>query len=395
MTGITGATVMTIPVGAPGGLRALDYAIDLAGPKMTISTAAITTAAFDPTNLNWWRNKVPSLRQLSQGGTIPNDGATGALALLSASINTGGAQDISVVQDGTSTFMSLATFGYELLPESAPMSWMTAIPGGGPLQVGEAIVTAHFSYTRQKAVGSGTLNNSQVNDHVHHVRVKLCNSASATGSYSQTLSTGEAVPPNLAQTVYNSLATLQYSFSHTLVEYPFNGWLKPGKHAINLGGTEALAAWATMNATLQQSEYKMHLDGGGKTYDNATIRCGPVDHLEPGQLIQLFNVFANRDLSKIDPQERLNGAAAPGNTVAAANDTAQENSVPGVPDQALQSFTAPDGVQTGITQSITVNPATGQATVAQLDSASGNQLTSAIVMAELSGTGAPGPATLA
>jgi hypothetical protein len=398
MTGITGSGVMTIPVGAPGGLRALDYAIDLSGPKQTISTAAITTAAFDPTNLNWWRNKVPSLRQVSEGGTIPNDGSTGALTLLSASINTGGPQDISVTQDapgGIGAYINLTTFAYELLPTSAPMSWMTAVPGGGALEVAEAIVTVHFSYSRQKAVGTGTLENSQVNDHVHHVRVKLCNSETATGSYSQTISTGEAVPPNLAETVYNSLAPLQYSFSHTLVEYPFNGFLKPGKHAVNLGGTAALAAWTTMAATLQQSEYKLHLDGGGNTYDNATIRCGPVEHLEPGQLIQLFNVFANRDLSKIDPQERLNGAAAPGNTVAAASDTAQENSVPGVPDQALQSFTAPDGVQTGITQSITVNPATGQATVAQLNSATGAQLSSAIIMAELSGSGAPGAGTLA
>jgi hypothetical protein len=395
MTGITGSEAMTIPVGAPGGLRSLDYAIDLAGPKITISTAAITTTPFDPTNLNWWRNKIPSLRQLSQGGTIPNDGATGALTLLSASINTGGPQDISVVEDGSSTFLPLSTYGYELLPESAPMAWMTAQPGGGALQVGEAIVTAHFSYTRQKAVGSGTLNNSQVNDHVHHVRVKLCNSASATGSFSQTLSAGEAVPANLAATVYNSLATLQYSFSHTLVEYPFNGWLKPGKHAVNLSGTGTQRAWHNMKATLQQSEYKMHLDGGGNTYDNASIRCGPVEHLEPGQLIQLFNVFANRDLSKVDPQERLNGTAAPGNTVAAADDTAQENSVPGVPDQALQAFTAPDGTQAGITQSITMNPATGQATVAQLDSATGNPLATAIVLSELTGSGAPGPSTLA
>jgi hypothetical protein len=61
----------------------------------------------------------------------------------------------------------------------------------------------------------------------------------------------------------------------------------------------------------------------------------------------------------------------------------------------LQSFTAPDGVQTGITQSITVNPATGQATVAQLNSATGAQLSSAIIMAELSGSGAPGAGTLA
>jgi hypothetical protein len=348
MTGITGNTVATIPVGAPSGLRALDFAIDLQGPKLSISTASITTAAFDPTQLNWWRKKVPALKQISQGGNIPNDGHAGALALLSTAINAGAAANITVLDD-TGAAVNLATYAYELLPQSAPMAWMT-VPGGGALQVIEATVTAHFSYTKQTP-GASPTQIGQQNDHVHHVRVKLCNSPSATGQYTQYLTTGEGIPPNLAQNVYNSLATLQYNLTHTIVERPFNGWIKPGKHAVNLSG--GAAAWTAMQATIQQTDYKMHLDGVGNTFDNFTVKCGPVEHLEPGELVQLFNVFANRDLTKIDCVERLTGVPAGGNTIAMPSDTAQENSVPGVEIEqqrvqlALTTPTDPTSAPTG------------------------------------------------
>jgi len=379
--GINGSGTATIAVGAPGGLRALDFALDLAGPKFTTTDAAITTSAFDPTNLAWWKQKVPSL---SVG--IPSSGP-GSLSLLSTTINGGGATNITVL-DGNNNPVSLATYAYELLPQSSPMAWMTA-SGGGALQVIECTVSAHFTYTKQKAVGSGTLNISTPNDHVHHVRVKLCNSASISQAFTQELNTGEGMPPNLAQSVYTSLATLQYSFSHTMVERPFNGWLKPGKHAVNLTGPEAAAAWAGMQATIQQTEYKMHLDGAGNTFDNFTVKCGPVEHLEPGQLVQLFNVFANRDLGKIDPNERLTGQAGTGASVAMSDDAAKENSVTGTPDQGLQVFTAPDSANSGVTVAITHDPANGTATLAHLDSTTGAVLTSGVMQPQYNGAGAP------
>ena len=391
MTNINGTGASVIPLGAPGGLRALDYGIDLQGPKMTVCTASIATAPFNPANLAWWQNKIPSLNQNISG-----------LTLLSTAVNTGGAQAISVAADGAGALLNLDAFAYELLPQSAPMAWMTA-SGGGALQVQEAIVTAHFSYTKTKAVGGSNLNIAVPNDHVHHVRVKLCNSASITQSYTQYITTGEATPPNLAQTVYNALATLQYNLTHTIVERPFNGWLKPGKHAINLdagpvsapgAATPVAAAWASMLATPQSVDYKMHLDGAGNTFDNFTVKCGPVEHLEPGELIQIFNVFANRDLTKIDTNERLSGTPSPGNTVTMPSDTAQENSVPGIPDSGLQAFSAPDAITGNTVNVITHAPATGQTTVAQLDSTAGTPITSKLVMAVYANSGPPGSSTL-
>jgi len=387
MAGITGTGTATIPVGAPGGLRALDFAIDLQGPKISVSQAAITSASFDPTNLTWWKRKVPSLGQSD----------ITSLALLSTTINGGGATNITVVQDGTGSPINLSTYAWELLPQSSPMAWMTSSVGG-PLAVVEAVVTAHFSYQKSKTVGSGSVSIASPNDHVHSVRVKLVNSASITQKFSQYITTGEAVPANLAQTVYNALATLQYTFSHTMVEKPFNGWLKPGKHGINLTGALAAAAWATMNATLQSSEYTMHLDGIGNTFDNFSVKCGPVEHLEPGELIQLFNVFSNRDLSKIDTGERLTGNPAPANTIVASNDTAQENSVPAQPDAALMAFTGIDLLNTGALLGIAANP-TGATdtmhpagellTVAHVNASTGALYTSGGISPTYHGSGAP------
>jgi hypothetical protein len=231
------------------------------------------------------------------------------------------------------TNISAGNFMFELDPKSSPMAWMTASIGG-PLAVVEATVTAHFSYTKQNAASS---NVTRANDHGHHVRIKLCNSASISQKFTQFVTTGEAIPVGLAQSVYAALAQLQYSFTHSLVERPFNGWLKPGKHSINLDG--GAPAWEAMSATLQQSEYKMHLDGAGNTFDNFQVKCGPVEFLEPGQLVQLFNVFQNRDLTKIDTNERLSGKPSPGNTIAMPDDSARENSVPGISDDSQHVVT--------------------------------------------------------
>ena len=383
------AGTANILVGAPPGLRALDFAVDLVGPRSSISQATITSLVFNPTNLNWWVAKVPSL-----GQNIPAAGP-GALALLSNNINTGAAQGITVV-DSTGAPMDLTVFQYELDPKSSVMSWMTT-PAGAAAQVKEVTVTAYFSYAKSKTIGTGSVTIQQPNAHPHSVRVKLTNLPSGTQSFSQYLTTGEAVPAGLAQNLYNALNWLQYSFTHTFIERPFNGWLKPGKHAINLTGPNAQAKWATMAATVQKTSYAMKLDGAGNTFDNVSVECGPVKHLEAGELIQLFNVFQNRDLSKIDTNERLTGTPSPGQTTAMPSDTAQENSVPGHTDDALKVFSAPDTtnpVTGGSTILVQVNPASGQTSVQQVSSVDATVKNTGIVAPAYSGSGAPAAGTL-
>ena len=380
-----GSGTANVNCGAPPGLRSLDFAVDLAGPRQSAVSSIITSFAFDPTSLALWKSKVPSLAQ-----NIPTSGA-GALTLLSSNINTGGALDISVVDDATGAAVDLGTFQYLLDPRSSVMSWMKT-PGGAAAQVNEVIVTAHFSYAKQKTIGSGTLTIQQPNDHAHHFRVKLTNLPSGNYSFSQYLSTGEAQPTGLAQALCTDLAALQYSFTHTFVERPFNGWLKPGKHAINLAGGNAQAKWAAMNATVQQTTFRMKLGNGGVTFDNVTVKCGPVEHLEIGELVQLFNVFQNRDLSKVDPNERLSGTPSPGQTVAMPSDGAQENSVTGEPDDALKVFSAPDPLNAGgyllISTADAAGNFTGQFNVRQTDGNASTR-TTGVMGAQYSGNGTP------
>ena len=306
-------------------LRSFDASIDITGPKISKSTAAITSLAFDPTDLDWWQTKVPALEQ-----GIPTSGA-GALALLSTNISMGGAWDITV-KDGTGADVNLATFAWELDPKSAPMAWMTV--GGGPLQIVEATVTAWFNYSKTSTVGTAEVTDT-AQQHQHHVRVKLVNSASMSQQLTQVLSTGEVYPPGLAQSIYTSLAQLQYNFSHTILELSFATLIKPGKHALNLLGGNA--AWTAMHAMVQSVDYDLMFNPvGNVTISQTTVKCGPVEHLEAGELVQLFNLFANRDLSKIDPNERLSGSV--GTNLAMPNDAARENSIPAQPIMSTQNL---------------------------------------------------------
>ncbi|HXI73446.1 MAG TPA: hypothetical protein VNN22_24145 [Verrucomicrobiae bacterium] len=307
------------PPAVTTGLRALDFAIDLQGPKAILVTAKLTSSAFDPTDLNWWRKKMPSLKDVTQGGQLAASGG-GVLTLLSSTINGSGEKDIQVKDDAGNAIDTILTYGFELDPKSSILTWMTGV------QVIEATVTAVFRYKKTTTIpGSNQTVTHEMKEHRHHVRVKLVNLPSRNFQFSQFLTTGESTPANLAQNIYTALNQLQYNLTHTVVEKPFNGWIKPGKHAVNLAG--GAAEWTTMSATVQSTEYKMRLDGAGATFDNFTVRCGPVEHLEAGQLVQLFNLFNNRDLTKIDTNERVTGQPSPGSTVDMPSDNAQENSV--------------------------------------------------------------------
>lgn len=332
---INGKSVISVgtdiyPGSTPSGLRSFDASVDMTGPKLANTTANITSAAFDPTDLTWWAKKLPALKPVSLGGQIPNSG-TGALALLDATINGGSGHLKGItVEDSSGATIDLTTFAYELLTGNVS-SWMQ-LSGGGAVEWVEATITGFFSYN--KTTGAGDTLNTQITDqykeHQHHCRVKLCNTPSATFWLNQVLSTGEIYPSGLAQAIYNSLSTLQYNFTHTILESPFATVIKPGKHCLNLSG--GATAWASMRAMVQGVEIElMFSPGAGITTAKTKVTCGPVEHLEPGELVQLLNIFTNRDLSKINPNERASGTDMSGGNVDLGDDTPKENSNPATP----------------------------------------------------------------
>jgi hypothetical protein len=211
------------------------------------------------------------------------------------------------------------------------MSGINAIP---------CTVKTWFNFKKNRLNADGTVSaaskESAVTASPVSVNVVLVNTASIQQSFSNLLASGQFVPWGLAQSIWESLQTMQYQLRQSQREEPFTGFIKPGKHCINLAGGNP--AWAGMNATVQETSYTLRQRPDGVVWAMSEVSCGPVEHLEAGQLVQLFNIFANRDLAKIDPWERITGQSGGGGG-GAVGTTSKENSVAGEPTHSQQSAT--------------------------------------------------------
>lgn len=303
------------PPGTPDGLLALDYSVDLQGPRTSASSGEIDSVAFDPTALAWWKQKCAVLNTAEISG----------LAMTNADGTTYTGADLKVVDDAGNPVDYAGTYMWEMVGGSRAL-WMSGV------NVVSANVTSYFKYQKKNAAG---VLDGDVKAHVQTVRVNLVNTASISQSYYAFLTTGEAIPANLAEEIYQSLQPLQYELKQSQREEPFASFVKPGKHCLNLDGGNA--AWETMAATVQQSTYTLRQRPDGTVWAVSDVKCGPVAHLEAGQLVQLFNIFANRDLSKIDPWERITGQTGGGAGSSAVSTTARENTNPGLPDPLLST----------------------------------------------------------
>jgi hypothetical protein len=397
------------PAAAPNSLLCLDYSIDITGAAQTETIYNFTSYAFDPTSKDLWREKVPSLKQISQGGQITNDGGAGALAILDTTINGGGTHpDGLQVVDKTGAAINLATYLY--YTDQPVYSWMTLSGGSAASTVGASTV-GFFSYTRNTG---GALNlTPKVGRHSHSMRLKLTNAPSGTYALKQTINTGEVIPTAMAQSVYTELGgdlgsgrTPQWKLRHEIAQIAASSStlpaiIKPGKHKINLSG--GAAAWTTMNAVPQNVtiEFLRVLvnknDGTGSEWRLAarhTIACGPVNHLEPGYLVQLTNLFWNRNRSGIDAYQRLTGVLS-SSQIDLSAEAARENSIPANPDHSQQIIYAPDAADATRSIAITHDATTGQIQVAQVKSADGSNYTNGIIAPHYKGSGPPSASTLA
>jgi hypothetical protein len=386
---------------AANSLLCLDYPIDLTGASQTQTIYDFTSAAFDPTALALWRQKINSLKQITEGGQIPNDGDPGALTLLDAAVNGGlsGHPDGLQVVDESGAALDLGTYPY--YTDADLFAWMKV--GGDPVLVARANLTGFFAYNKKTG---GTLNlTPKVVRHSHSIRLKLTNAPSGRYVFKQTVNLGESVPPNLAQNIYTELATLQWRLRHEIIEVAASPTavptlIKPGKHKINLSGGDS--AWTTMNAVPENVSIGLFRvwvnknDGTGSEWRLAarhTIQCGPVNHLEPGYLIQLWNLFVDRERSGIDAYQRLTGGVS-SQQVDLSHEAARENSVPANADFSQHIVYAPDATNTGASTAMTHDATTGQIHVVQKDSRAGTTLVTGVISPQYTGAGAPGPSTL-
>lgn len=389
------------PPDAPDGLLAEDYSLDLQGPRIGVSTGEVVSSllpaplvTFDPSNPDdFWIRKFPRFQNNTAfnptTGEIDGNFAT-HIALCDASGNTT-SPAVNVV-DQTGAAVDTTVYQWELIGGGQAL-WMSGV------QVVAATIQTWFNYKKRHINTDGTVGgttpDSVVSAESVSVNVNLVNVPSLTQAFAQYLSTGEAIPPNLAQSIYQSLQTLQYNLRQTQREEPFTSFIKPGKHCVNLDGGNA--EWTIMNATVQDTTYTLKQRPDGVVWAISDVSCGPVEHLEAGDLVQLFNIFANRDLNKIDPWERITGQTAGGAGSQPVQNTAKENSMALPPAQSATGVVGVDAANTSgtVRQNVTVDGTTGQTKVQQVDSTNTSiPNTTGLVVVELNNSGPPGPSTL-
>jgi hypothetical protein len=345
------------PSGAANSLLCLDYSVDVTGAATTATVKNFSSVTFDPTQLSLWRQKVPSLLQQSQGGQVPNDGSTGALAIVdtnafNSSTHPKGIQVLG--DDGTDYSASYGSV-IPYLTDDTIYSWYQL--ASGSITVKKVTVKAFFSY--QKITGAGDTANTQLTDqfkeHVHTFRCVLCSIPSGEYVLKQLLNGGESIPSGLAQAIYTELSDLQYKLRHEIIQVAGSTTtvptlIKPGKHKLNLAN--GAAAWTSINAvpeTVTVDFFRAYVnknDGSGSEWRlvaRQQIACGPVNHLEPGYLVQLANLFWNRHKSGIDLNQPLNGTLSSTQVDLSVAAEAKENSVPAVPVPVVNNLVYVDG----------------------------------------------------
>jgi hypothetical protein len=309
---VVGTSLDVYPGGSGNSLLNLDYSIDVTGASTQETRVNFTSAAFDPTSLTLWRAKVPALLQQNQGGQIPNDGNAGALAFVdTAAYNSSTHPKGIQVIDDSGAVIDYSSGHYEFITEQDVFTWMT-LSGGAAASAVKATVKAFFSYDKTSAI-SGVNVTDSMKEHEHHFRVLLTNAPSGTYVLKQTVAVGEQVPANLAQSIYTELADLQWKLSHEIIQVASASntlptIIKPGLHKINLTGGHS--DWTTMNACPESVSIEFFRTGDDRLCAQHRINCGPVNHLEPGYLIQLTNLFINRDRARIDAAQRTSGTTA-------------------------------------------------------------------------------------
>ena len=334
-------------------LLCLDFSVDVTGAAQNQTIIDFVSAAFDPTNLALWRARVPNLADDAHGGEIPASG-TGALAFVdSAAYNSSThPQGIQVIGDDGTDYSS--SYG-SLLPYITDQNiygWF-ALSGGGTVRAVKATIKAFFSYNKVTATG-GTSQTDKMAWHQHSFRVLLTNVPTGRQIYTQTLNAGEAIPSNLAQNIYTELSALQWRLRHEVFQVAgttsaIPTLIKPGLHKINLSGGDS--AWESMNAVPQMVHIEFQRTGAGKLVAHHRINCGPVGHLEPAYMVQLTNLFCNRNLVGMDANQRLNGMMSSSQVDLSAT-APKENSVPShpVPQETNNVYVVSTVVQGRINQ---------------------------------------------
>jgi hypothetical protein len=233
--------------------------IELGGGQASYQRQQLTSVGFDANSQAFWIGKNPWLSTVTgltvSGGAVSGGGSTGS----------------------------------ELTAGACP-PWLAGTTG-------PATVTALLSYTFTNANGA-----------IEQVEAKpfsanITKTTLATGSYSrlQSFTSAETVPIGVAAAFFASAGFLHYEGSVTFTEEECSGDVRPGTKLSLTGG---LAAWATMEALVQQTSENIDL---GTTQ----VTFGPPAHISVADFIELIRVQrGSRPSWRL--QERVDGKATGG-----------------------------------------------------------------------------------
>ncbi len=313
------------PPGSTGtGARSIVCALDLApGSK---EQYVVTSAALDPTDLNWWKIKK---RELALD-TVEN------LTLVANSIT---------IRDEAGTVTALPgpldTLPNEYINGDI-MTWMRDGEGDS-IQVQHVTVSAKFTYNEVDAAGRVVRRVDSANGHDISVRVQITNSAVGNQLYARTIVPMETPPTitvggvvwGLARYLWASLQWLQHEGQHTIIErdaslVPAVGMIWGPQYLLNLAG--GADDWSHMDATVQMVDIDWFR---GRT----VVSFGPAAHLAPGELFELLELWRRRLVMDYGSQ-RVNGSDGDNNSQMGGA-TAQENTTSGNQPVSFHTTQAP------------------------------------------------------
>jgi hypothetical protein len=239
--------------------------------------------------------------------------------------------DVAAVTDSSGNPVDLTAYPNTLV-KGQLSSWMG-------VQWTDATVTANVSFCRYADTAhnqpNATVQSRQVSQ-----RVTLTNAVSQTYRTVTFFDPGEAVPTGVAQALYTSLATLQYSGSVAFVA----GQVQSG---IGVGNTLTLAGPANTypNLLVQAIRAVPHLG-------LLSVSYAPSARLDAPELIELARCCRWRTIYNM-PSGRSTGQAAGCNDVGLGSATAKENTQHGLGNYALQAVTYDQGTTGGNPNGVT------------------------------------------
>ncbi len=319
----------------PGGATGLElgasvHTIELTGQSLTRTKSSVTLAtvaaqsATEADRIAWWAEKLELLKDVK-------------VAAASRHIT------VATVKDAAGNTVNLADYPRELLDGSLA-DWTG---------YNEKSVTVEAVATYDLYLDDAHLNLCQrARQKIINVRIKVTNAPvtegdGATGKYStvSSFTAAEPVPSGLAQSVYESLAVLQYEGSLSLVGSEVPTGLALGKK-LTIAGLDI----AISNQLIQQVTEEPHLG-------RISVSIGPPAHLGITDLIELLRV--NRYRTAVSWSPRTTGQAGNGGEVDLGKNGPRENTVAGHGEAQMQTVNTPDGANTALSQMQAVVPATG------------------------------------